>query len=148
MSQVITPGWYPVVPVSLLRPWTFAKLEQPPTMTCVPQAASPIDLKRYLVAGVDVHRISSPREADVPAFRVSAVRQHNDLINRTTGAVTIVLRAWIDRYEDSARLRSDPSMAVKNALAPIGTGIPLDSVLDVGAIPRSEIETELRGTAV
>jgi small-conductance mechanosensitive channel len=37
--------------------------------------------------------------------------------NFSAGAVTFQLRAWIDRYEDWAQLRSDLSVAVKNALA-------------------------------
>jgi hypothetical protein len=30
-----------------------------------------------------MHRFSCPRQANVPAFRVSAVRQHDDLVDRT-----------------------------------------------------------------
>jgi potassium-dependent mechanosensitive channel len=37
--------------------------------------------------------------------------------NFSAGAVTFQLRAWIDRYEDLAQLRSDLSLAVNNALA-------------------------------
>jgi potassium-dependent mechanosensitive channel len=37
--------------------------------------------------------------------------------NFSAGAVTFQLRAWTDRQEDWARLRSDLSLAVKNALA-------------------------------
>src|SRR5271165_1278502 len=36
-----------------------------------------------LVARVDMHRVASSRQADVPAFCVRAVPQHNDLIDRT-----------------------------------------------------------------
>jgi small-conductance mechanosensitive channel len=37
--------------------------------------------------------------------------------NFSAGAVGFQLRAWIDRYEDLAQLRSDLSLALKNALA-------------------------------
>jgi small-conductance mechanosensitive channel len=37
--------------------------------------------------------------------------------NFSAGAITFQLRAWIDRYEDLARLRSDLSLEVNNALA-------------------------------
>jgi potassium-dependent mechanosensitive channel len=37
--------------------------------------------------------------------------------NFSAGALTFQLRAWIDRYEDLAQLRSDLSVAVNNALA-------------------------------
>src|SRR5262249_45861797 len=37
--------------------------------------------------------------------------------NFSAGAVTFQLRAWIDRYEDLAQLRSDLSLALNNALA-------------------------------
>jgi small-conductance mechanosensitive channel len=37
--------------------------------------------------------------------------------NLSAGAVTFQLRAWTDRQEDWARLRSDLSLAVKDALA-------------------------------
>lgn len=37
--------------------------------------------------------------------------------NFSAGGVTFQLRAWIDRYEDLAQLRSDLSVAVKDALA-------------------------------
>ena len=39
------------------------------------------------------------------------------VVNFSAGAVTFQLRAWIDRYEDLAQLRSDLSVAVKDALA-------------------------------
>lgn len=37
--------------------------------------------------------------------------------NFSAGGITFQLRAWIDRYEDLAQLRSDLSVAVKDALA-------------------------------
>src|SRR5215469_61256 len=37
--------------------------------------------------------------------------------NFSAGALTFQVRAWIDRYEDLAQLRSDLSLAVNNALA-------------------------------
>ncbi|MBV9297984.1 MAG: mechanosensitive ion channel [Verrucomicrobia bacterium] len=37
--------------------------------------------------------------------------------NFSAGAITFQLRAWIDRYEDLAQLRSDLSLALNNALA-------------------------------
>ena len=39
------------------------------------------------------------------------------ITNFSAGALSFRLRAWIDRYEDLAQLRSDLSLAVKNALA-------------------------------
>ena len=39
------------------------------------------------------------------------------VINFNAGAVTYQLRAWTDRQEDWAQLRSDLSLAVKDALA-------------------------------
>ena len=39
------------------------------------------------------------------------------VMNFSAGAVTFQLRAWTDRQEDWARLRSDLSLAVKDALA-------------------------------
>jgi small-conductance mechanosensitive channel len=39
------------------------------------------------------------------------------VVNFSAGAVTFQLRAWIDRYEDLAQLRSDLSVAVNDALA-------------------------------
>jgi small-conductance mechanosensitive channel len=38
------------------------------------------------------------------------------ITNFSAGAVSFQLRAWIDRYEDSAQLRSDLSLAVNNTL--------------------------------
>jgi small-conductance mechanosensitive channel len=38
-------------------------------------------------------------------------------MNFSAGAVTYQLRAWTDRQEDWAQLRSDLSLAVKDALA-------------------------------
>jgi small-conductance mechanosensitive channel len=42
---------------------------------------------------------------------------HVYVTNFSAGAVTFQLRAWIDRYEDLAQLRSDLSLAVNSALA-------------------------------
>ena len=42
---------------------------------------------------------------------------HVYVTNFSAGAVTFQLRAWIDRYEDLAQLRSDLSLAVNNVLA-------------------------------
>jgi small-conductance mechanosensitive channel len=42
---------------------------------------------------------------------------HVYVTNFSASAVTFQLRAWIDRYEDLAELRSDLSLAVKKALA-------------------------------
>jgi small-conductance mechanosensitive channel len=42
---------------------------------------------------------------------------HVYVTNFSAGAVTFQLRAWIDRYEDLAQLRSDLSLALNNALA-------------------------------
>jgi small-conductance mechanosensitive channel len=42
---------------------------------------------------------------------------HVYITNFSAGAITFQLRAWIDRYEDLAQLRSDLSLAVNNALA-------------------------------
>jgi small-conductance mechanosensitive channel len=39
------------------------------------------------------------------------------VVNFSAGAVTFQLRAWTDRHEDWAQLRSDLSVAVNNALA-------------------------------
>jgi potassium-dependent mechanosensitive channel len=39
------------------------------------------------------------------------------VVNFSAGAVTFQLRAWIDRYEDLAQLRSDLSLAVNNKKA-------------------------------
>jgi potassium-dependent mechanosensitive channel len=39
------------------------------------------------------------------------------VVNFSAGALTFQLRAWIDRYEDLAQLRSDLSVAVNDALA-------------------------------
>jgi small-conductance mechanosensitive channel len=39
------------------------------------------------------------------------------VVNFSAGAVTFQLRAWTDRHEDWAQLRSDLSVAVKDALA-------------------------------
>jgi small-conductance mechanosensitive channel len=41
----------------------------------------------------------------------------------SAGAVTFQLRAWTDRHEDWAQLRSDLSIAVKDALAREGIAI-------------------------
>jgi small-conductance mechanosensitive channel len=38
------------------------------------------------------------------------------IVTFTARPVTFQLRAWIDHYEDSAQLRSDLSIALKNAL--------------------------------
>jgi small-conductance mechanosensitive channel len=42
---------------------------------------------------------------------------HVYVTNFSAGALTFQVRAWIDRYEDLAQLRSDLSLAVNNALA-------------------------------
>jgi potassium-dependent mechanosensitive channel len=42
---------------------------------------------------------------------------HVYITNFSAGALTFQLRAWIDRYEDLAQLRSDLSLALNNALA-------------------------------
>jgi small-conductance mechanosensitive channel len=42
---------------------------------------------------------------------------HVYVTNFSAGALTFQLRVWIDRYEDLAQLRSDLSLAAKNALA-------------------------------
>jgi small-conductance mechanosensitive channel len=42
---------------------------------------------------------------------------HVYVTNFSAGALTFQLRAWIDRYEDLAQLRSDLSLAVNNVLA-------------------------------
>src|SRR6516164_5404053 len=42
---------------------------------------------------------------------------HVYVTNFSAGALTFQLRAWIDRYEDLAQLRSDLSLAVNSALA-------------------------------
>jgi small-conductance mechanosensitive channel len=42
---------------------------------------------------------------------------HVYVTNFSAGAITFQLRAWIDRYEDLAQLRSDLSLEVKDALA-------------------------------
>ena len=42
---------------------------------------------------------------------------HVYVTNFSAGALTFQLRAWIDRYEDLAQLRSDLSLALNNALA-------------------------------
>jgi small-conductance mechanosensitive channel len=39
------------------------------------------------------------------------------VVNFSAGAVTFQLRAWTDRHEDWAQLRSDLSIAVNEALA-------------------------------
>jgi small-conductance mechanosensitive channel len=39
------------------------------------------------------------------------------VVNFSAGAVTFQLRAWTDRYQDWAQLRSDLSVAVNDALA-------------------------------
>jgi small-conductance mechanosensitive channel len=38
-------------------------------------------------------------------------------VNFSAGAVTFQLRAWTDRYQDWARVRSDLAVAVNSALA-------------------------------
>ena len=42
---------------------------------------------------------------------------HVYITNFSAGTLTFQVRAWIDRYEDLAQLRSDLSLALNNALA-------------------------------
>jgi small-conductance mechanosensitive channel len=42
---------------------------------------------------------------------------HVYLVSFTAGAITFQLRAWTDRYQDWAQVRSDLAVAISDALA-------------------------------
>ena len=46
------------------------------------------------------------------------------LTSFTAGAITFQLRAWTDRYQDWAQVRSDLSVAISDALNSENIGIP------------------------
>jgi potassium efflux system protein len=78
-----------------------------------------IEISVNVVGGADPQRVfellkstaaSHPGVAKEPPPQVYVV-------NFTAGAVTFQLRVWTDRYQEWAQLRSDLSVAVKDALA-------------------------------
>src|SRR6201987_2356613 len=80
--------------------------------------ARAIEVSVNVLPGTDSHRVvellrttasSEPGVASEPAPQVYVV-------NFSAGAVTFQLRAWTDRYQDWARVRSDLAVAVNSAL--------------------------------
>jgi hypothetical protein len=59
-----------------IGPPTSARLGEAPTLTCAPRLHNRLT-QRCLVARGDMHHDTSSRQAHVPAFRVSAVRQRD-----------------------------------------------------------------------
>jgi potassium-dependent mechanosensitive channel len=80
--------------------------------------ARAIEVSVNVLPGTDSHRVvellrttatSEPGVASEPAPQVYVV-------NFSAGAITFQLRAWTDRYQDWARVRSDLAVAVNSAL--------------------------------
>jgi small-conductance mechanosensitive channel len=80
--------------------------------------ARAIEVSVNVLPGTDSHRVvellrttatSEPGVASEPAPQVY-------VMNFSAGAVTFQLRAWTDRYQDWARVRSDLAVAVNSAL--------------------------------
>ena len=72
------------------------------------------------VAGdTDPQRVTELLKSTVAAYPGVAKQPSPQVYvtNFSAGAVTFQLRAWTDRQEDWAQLRSDLSLAVKDALA-------------------------------
>ncbi len=78
-----------------------------------------VEVSVNVASGADPQRVvellkstaaAHPGVAKEPSLKVY-------ITNFSAGAITFQLRAWIDRYEDLAQLRSDLSLAVNNALA-------------------------------
>jgi small-conductance mechanosensitive channel len=82
------------------------------------------DRKRVIEVSVNVAGDTDPEQVvellkNIAAAHPGVAKQPSPqayIVTFSAGAVTFQLRAWIDRYEDSAQLRSDLSVAVKNAL--------------------------------
>jgi potassium-dependent mechanosensitive channel len=110
-SEIIVPNGTLIS--SLVTNWTFSDRQRA------------IEVPVNVVAGADSERVvellkntaaSQPTIVKEPAPQVYVV-------NFTGGAVTFQIRAWTDRYEDWARIRSDLAVAVKEALTREKIGI-------------------------
>jgi len=78
-----------------------------------------VEISVNVAGGADPQRVVELLKSTVGAHPGVAKEPlpHVYVTNFSAGALTFQLRAWIDRYEDLARLRSDLSLEVKNALA-------------------------------
>jgi potassium efflux system protein len=110
-SEIIVPNGTLIS--SLVTNWTFSDRQRA------------IEVSVNVVAGADSERVvellkntaaSQPAIVKEPAPQVY-------VLNFTGGAVTFQIRAWTDRYEDWARIRSDLAVAVKGALTREKIGI-------------------------
>jgi potassium-dependent mechanosensitive channel len=110
-SEVIVPNGSLIS--SLVTNWTFSDrkraVEVPVNVVASADSERVVELLKKTAA-------SQPAVAKEPAPQVYVV-------NFTAGAVTFQLRAWTDRYEDWAQVRSDLAVAVKEALAREKIGI-------------------------
>jgi len=78
-----------------------------------------VEVSVNVAGGADPQRVVELLKSTVGAHPGVAKEPspHVYVTNFSAGAVTFQLRAWIDRYEDLAQLRSDLSLEVKDALA-------------------------------
>jgi potassium-dependent mechanosensitive channel len=78
-----------------------------------------VEVSVNVAAGADPQRVVELLKSTAAAHPGVAKEPspHVYITNFSAGAITFQLRAWIDRYEDLAQLRSDLSLAVNNALA-------------------------------
>ena len=78
-----------------------------------------VEISVNVAGGADPQRVVELLKSTVGAHPGVAKEPlpHVYVTNFSAGALSFQVRAWIDRYEDLAQLRSVPSLEVKNALA-------------------------------
>ncbi len=85
-----------------------------------------VEVSVNVVGGVDPQRVVGLLKSTAAAYPGVAKQPPPQVyvVNFSAGAVTFQLRAWTDRHEDWAQLRSDLSVAVNEALAREKIAIP------------------------
>ena len=78
-----------------------------------------VEVSVNVAGGADPQRVVELLKSTSAAYPGVAKEPspHVYVTNFSAGAVSFQLRAWIERYEDLAQLRSDLSLAVMNTLA-------------------------------
>ena len=78
-----------------------------------------VEVSVNVAGGADAQRVAELLKSTAASHPGVAKEPtpHVYVTNFSAGAVTFLLRAWTDRHEDWAQLRSDLSLAVKDALA-------------------------------
>jgi small-conductance mechanosensitive channel len=78
-----------------------------------------VEVSVNVAGGADPQRVVELLKTTAAAHPGVAKEPSPDVYvtNFSAGVLTFQIRVWIDRYEDLAQLRSDLSLAVKNALA-------------------------------